>query len=448
MPDPLLLLSDVNGIIVSDKNQVQVHGSIRIDQDGSVIPEFAKLNLDNNNKWLIGASFPSGRYVTKAQFNGTAESDITLRADRFFLHGGNTSSDPTGSYVTCEGEFSDLQVTYGPMPETSAQQSLIYFAVGMKGFNVVETDSPQGRVALTGPPQIDEPDHLSGRLVISAGDISKPLAQWHSECDQLAENIFDIMSLAQGRFIRWSVRRLESESGLIELRCHGPQRAGPALDGVFPHLNLKPALDLAVARYTPAVRETAGLRVAIEWFVHHPRYDELALVSAMTALEHLVEKYVSQYGNPKIVDPGLFANLLKLAQDGWDESSKNTTGRDREDYGRLKNKLSSLNDGSFLDELEAMLAFHKVPLQGLDIKHVKKAVRVRNLVVHTGLYRPKVNEQRVHVHVAVLRELLKRIFLTLLAYEGQYFSLLNGPEWKQFPSDMAVLREDAPSSEA
>ena len=52
--------------------------------------------------------------------------------------------------------------------------------------------------------------------------------------------------------------------------------------------------------------------------------------------------------------------------------------------------------------------------------------------VHRGLYISAQNEKSINDHLAVLRELLKRIFLTLLKYNGEYQSFLNGPAWINF----------------
>jgi len=75
-----------------------------------------------------------------------------------------------------------------------------------------------------------------------------------------------------------------------------------------------------------------------------------------------------------------------------------------------------------------------LPLANIDLRQIKHAIDARNLVVHRGLFRSE-KERRLHEYVVLLRELLKRIFLTLLGYKGQYFSLLNGPQWLRFPPE-------------
>jgi len=80
-----------------------------------------------------------------------------------------------------------------------------------------------------------------------------------------------------------------------------------------------------------------------------------------------------------------------------------------------------------------MLTTYKVPVIGLE-KKIKKAIDARNRTVHEGLYRSDVRGE-IYDHVMVLRELLKRIFLTLLQYSGTYQSSLDGMAWKNFPPE-------------
>ena len=215
---------------------------------------------------------------------------------------------------------------------------------------------------------------------------------------------------------------------------------GAAQDGVFHFLNLQPVLDLALTKYTDELCQQTGLSVALEWFVHHPHYSELQLVSSMTALEHLVAVFTQHHPPPLIVPKEYFDRLLVQMKVPW-QNEMNDAGDDKMLAAALtrgREKLNNLNEGSFRDKLQAMLQHYAVPLSGLKWPMINKAVQARNLVVHRGLYRSTPTSSQSdspHIlrHVTVLRELIKRIFLSLLEFEGQYFSLLNGPNWIHFP---------------
>ena len=245
--------------------------------------------------------------------------------------------------------------------------------------------------------------------------------------------VLDMLSFAEGELIRWSVRQIETKEAIVVIDCEGPKGSGPAWDGAFHYLNLQPVLDLAVNRYTEELRDQTGLAVALEWFVHHPRYSELQLIAAMTALEHLVSVFEQKNGSPKILKPELFAKLLETVRPAWRKTLEEEFKLPHDLTARMDAKLDPLNEGNFRDKLKAMLDAYTVPLADLEIQRINDAVAARNRVIHVGLYRNKEDEANLQQHVAVLRELLKRICLTLLQYEGQYFSLLNGPQWMHFP---------------
>jgi hypothetical protein len=220
---------------------------------------------------------------------------------------------------------------------------------------------------------------------------------------------------------------------VLAIDCEGPKGTGPAFDGVFHYLNLQPVLELAINRYTDELCESTGLAVALEWFVHHPRYAELQLISASTALEHLIVSFVKKHGAPRIVPLELFEELAAKMKSVCQEAMRDAEEPRRRAIERLRNKLAQINDGSLKDKLESLIETYGVPLAGLDIKQISDAITARNLVVHRGLYRSESESEGIQQHVAVLRELLKRIFLVLLRYEGEYFSLLTGPQWVHFP---------------
>ncbi len=96
---------------------------------------------------------------------------------------------------------------------------------------------------------------------------------------------------------------------------------------------------------------------------------------------------------------------------------------------RLCARIRHLNDTTFSDGLFAMLDTYRVPLVGIKDRIVP-AVNARHAIIHEGQANEEYEE--LTFHVAVLRELLKRIILTLLEYKGRYISFLNGQEFLEF----------------
>jgi hypothetical protein len=223
---------------------------------------------------------------------------------------------------------------------------------------------------------------------------------------------------------------------IIESEFYGSKRTGKAHDGVGHFLHLQPFLELAVSRYSKSLRRRTGMQVGLQWFLFQPSYFEFQLLSGVTALEHLVATFVKQRTSPRIVHPRRFRALYASVAEVLAAARQRIRGPKaavvHEQLHRLANKFAMANEPSFREKLLAMLRFYGVPIAGLE-KPIAAAIQARNVVVHTGVYRDPTEYRELYVHVVVIRELLKRIFLTLLGYAGQYHSMLNGPEWVEFP---------------
>lgn len=430
--EALLCLSEVEGQLSSAHNASTLRWSVTVGNNGAIALVFQPIDLTSATAWLFDAGFAQGRTLPRLSIRGATSDGIVVESDYVYVLDLNTTTDATGTKLFLSGNTSRLRLVYRRLPETSRGVHATYLTVGMRALGCPSVDTSLGSVTLVAPTKIDDPEHINSRVHIQASEDERPLAEWLSGCDRLVEQILDMISFAEGGFIRWSVRKIESEEGILAIDCDGAKGMGPAWDGAFHYLNLQPVLDLAVTRYTEKLCQTTGLAIALEWFVHHPRYAELQLISAMTALEHLVGVFVQNHGAPKIVPQELFDSLLKTTNTLWKAMEKSPKA-DQAAIERLKRKLTNANEGSFRDKLEGMLKAYNVPLFGLELDRISNAVAARNRVVHRGLYRSKKEQISLQEHVAVIRELLKRIFLTLLQYQGQYYSLLNGPEWIEFP---------------
>jgi hypothetical protein len=423
----------VEGQLISLSKASTLRWSVTIGHNGATSLVFEPVEVTTATAWLFDAALANDKILPRLSVRGVTPEGIVVESDHVHILECNRTSDATGNRLSLAGDASRLRLIYRPLPKTSQGIQAAYLTAGMRSFGRPSIDTSLGCVTLVAPAKIDNPEHVNGRVHIQAGGEERQLVEWLSDCDRLVERILDMISFAEGGFFRWSVCQIESDEGVLAIDCYGAKSPGPAWDGAFHYLNLEPVLELAVTRYTEELCQKTGLAVALEWFVHHPRYAELQLISAMTALEHLVAVFEQSHGVPRIVAPELFDTLLEKINTLWEEAMEKSPKADHAAIERLKIKVANDNEGSFRDKLEGMLMTYKIPLFDLELSRINKAVVARNRVVHSGLYRSKDERMKIQEHVAVLRELLKRIFLTFLQYQGQYFSLLNGPDWIEFP---------------
>lgn len=427
---------EFEGTISFENHTLTVVGSIQVDQRGAIRYTLSSIPSGPDSNWLLRVMYPSTRVLPRLQFRGTTSDGIQLSSQHLYISSGGRSSDSEGVQFRISGDLLSLEATYRELPLTSKGIRLIYFPSGMKCFRTPNIASSVGQIVLSGSHEIHDPDALSGQLQIEAPKEEMPFEEWRGACDKMANKIFDLVSLAEGRFFRASVRRIEDDEGLIKLFCDGPRESGPYQDGLLSHLHLQPVLELTLNKYTDDLCQRTGLPVAIEWFVHHPGYNELLLISTITALEHLVSVYIRENGKPPIIEQEVFDGLVKTTREHWkkelalpvkdDETTEEKAVREGKKAARerLVDKLGPLNDGSFRDQLTAMICHVGVSLEGLTPKQINDAVAARNLVVHNGLYRKKKDKDpALHEHISILREFVARLILELLGYRGQYWSI-------------------------
>ena len=317
-----------------------------------------------------------------------------------------------------------------------------YRLLGFECFGRLVGKTDFGSVEVAGSTKIENYDEVTGVLTIKVQpDRSFDLTTWLAICDISVRSILDILSLANDSYIAWTCRDLFYDESWMSSFLIGSRRSGRPSQPLFTYLNLQPILNLALTNYSEDLKQKTGLDVAIEWFLIKSTYDEVKLLTVMTALEHLVYVYAEQKERGTIFKNDIFKNIvtpqvkaaldqsLELLLENKEDANKRKSYPDK--VKSAKNKITEINRYPFKENLWEFLKKHKVPLDGIE-QDIEPAVNARHQIVHRGMYISGGSTQSVNDHLAVLRELLNRIFLTLLKYNGEYQSFLNGPEWKEF----------------
>ena len=419
-------ISGAKGRLTWKGHTLNVRFSLKVSQHGEVILNFRAVPLRKNPSLLQIAS-GGERFATWASLTGVAPDGRTIETDYVYLGSRNVRIGPKPSTIKFAGTSGRLRIRNGSMPKSSRGLVAKYSTVGMRGFHVIARPSSYGDIRIAAATEVEDPNGITGYVSI-ASHKPQPILKWLKNCDETVERILDLVSLSQGRRIGWSIRQVGTGDVVYEMEFLGPQIADEEHDGLGTFLNLQPFLELALTTYASALRRRTGLDVAIYWFLFHPRYIELQLLAAITAIEHLVSRFSKRRGPPALVHPRTFGSLSKEFEAAFRRVRSRT--KKVKNLAILRNRIRGLNDAPLGEKLREMLTHYRVPVEGLDIA-IQAAIRARNRVVHSGSYQAGYRE--LYVHVVVLREVLKRFFLTLLGYSGQYHSMLNGPQWVVFP---------------
>jgi hypothetical protein len=193
----------------------------------------------------------------------------------------------------------------------------------------------------------------------------------------------------------------------------------------FPSLNLQPIFEAAVRRHFDNAPELESIGMAIEWMAQESTYNEIRLFSAVTALEHLIDTHLDD--QDKLVLPKMLYSPMRQALSAALKALRNDENGTAID--ELEAKLGELNRRSLRRKLDILAKRWNVPLDGIEPNRLRDAVQSRNRVVHTGDHR----DASLWEPVTIMRELMVRIILTVLKFEGQYATYLDGARFVEFP---------------
>lgn len=390
---------------------------------------FRSIPLTSDVSWLHHAAFPGDLVLPRLRLTGAGPAGTTLSSDRVYITRVATTSHDGGTVLDLAAQAEPLHIVY-PEPSPPHNRRVAWYrTVGMRGFSVVACAAPEGTVGLAAPHEPQGYRTLEGIITIETADTSVPLAAWLANCDDLIARILDIVSLGQGRYIRYSIRECYVNETLAQVGFYGAHESTEPYQPCFHHLNMEPVLALAVNAYTPRLRDDAGLGIAIEWFLMNPRYVEGKYLTAFAALEHLLTVLGKDLPTT-ILEPEAYqravlprlASALALAREDLPNASD-------EDLAFLRRKLDSLNHRPFADRLATLFEYLGVPTSDI-ADRLPPALRARNPLLHRGRY---TGDEPLQEHLTVLRELVVRTILTLLNFHGYYESYLRDPTWGPFP---------------
>jgi hypothetical protein len=429
------LLSGCAGTLSSEAHEATVVFDVSVDRFGKVTVLFQPVALTADTAWLLKPSFPGDLEIPRLRVTGIAPAGEHVSSDAVYILSAGTPQKDGVAYLEIRGQAELLRVVYPPLSEPHPRRHVSYRTVGMRGGpGTVSCRAPEGTVWIGGPHIPRDYAAIHGAIDIETTE-NRPLAEWLDSCDGLASRVRDIFSLGQGRFIQQSVRELYVNETLVQLDFYGPKSSTEPYQPVFHHLNLQPVLDLAVQRYTPALQNERGLGIAIEWLLMHPNYTEGKYLTAFAALEHLLTVNGKDIPRTLIGDEEFRRVVLPRLEGVLKEAATELPGQDA--LAVLQRKLATLNFRPVTDRLQALLQLYGVPTGDIAEK-VPRALQVRNILLHRGKYD---GDEPLYQHLTVLRELVVRFILTMLAFQGSYESYLRNPTWGSFPPVMKAPRQ-------
>lgn len=459
---PLIAWNRCVGTLSDAERSLDVVCDVTVSRDGAVGLRFEDLPVSASTFDFYGTWLNSrGPTVPHYRLALEAENGDRLSTEDAILTGGGTNSTPERSVIHLSGEALALSVAHRPTVdwETAGTTRLAtYHLVGLRGLHVHTEDTDAGRVHLVGAGDVQDHGELAGELAVESNADATDDAAWLDATDDRVRGILLMVSLGAGRFVPWSIREFAVGGIRRSLEFRGRRRTGRPFDPLFHRLNLGPALRLGTHHYSRELGERTGLDIAVEWYVMDHSYSEARYLATMTALEHLVTKHETTLG--VVLSKTAFRRARESmeavleASDTVDKivgalltpETDVATARTAavEALAQLRPKLGNLNRLSLFDSVVRLLDLYRVA-HGDIVPDVRRLIRVRNDIAHRGLHASGDACEPLHLTLAALRELLRRLFLGILGYQGPYESHYPEHQTRHFPP---IVQATAPPAAA
>jgi hypothetical protein len=289
-----------------------------------------------------------------------------------------------------------------------------------KSFRNAPIETPLGVLYVNGATKTADRDEMSGDVTIVAppGDIADG---WLEKADAFLLYMHRGIGFMFGG--RLQTPRVDYYRGKVARHTF---YAGEAFRSEFPvqhQLDHGPMLKALVDRYFGIGPIPEVIWTALGWMQSDTTFDELRFLTAMTALETLIETELPAKRGTTIAKSE-FAALRSSLDKAVDGSSLSP-----EEKSIFRQRVSGLNRKSFREKIDALFDHYRIPRDDFDAAAVKSLVDLRNDIVHRG----QVSEDdEAWPKIILVRELIVRILLSVIGFEGRYCCYVGGFHDREF----------------
>ncbi len=374
----------------------------------------------------------SGNTVEEFQLECEGSDGKKLTSDRAYLASGRQKLTP----IDCSHKESDRRY----LVEFNIQLRTVEACLTMKASET--SDLPQITLSLLGfesfsplcattrfgtvkawEVRADLGNEITGKLAIQG---QKGLSSnWHTDAKRLLDDIRLVLGFARGAPLRVPIMKFFS-GDCGECTFYDVEGCPPYMPP-FHHLNLDPIFSTAI-KHTDIIAEHRDvLETTIGWLLVKTDYEEIRFMSGMTALETAVSKCLDDK-EMFVLKKSKFRKLKSRISEFVKQ--QNDLDLNENDYVALDKKLPELNRNTFKHNLILLLTRWGISRSDIDDHALSRLLKLRNEIVHQGAT-PKVECLRENDEI--LREILVRLVLAIIRFDGTYESYVGGPHSRKFP---------------
>jgi hypothetical protein len=287
---------------------------------------------------------------------------------------------------------------------------------------VIET--ALGRLAVQGEAQTVSADDMSGSVTLQATS-GHPPPDWYERANDFLTHMHRGLALAHGG--RLQTPRLDYlHESIWEVTFFEGMGFKPELP-VQHHLNQGPFIEALADRFEREGPLPDILWTALSWMQTDTTIDETRFLTAMTALEAIIESELPERRGTII--PKKDFRPLRLKINNLIEA-EDTLSQEAGEI--LAHKISQLNTKTFSQKISALFDHYAIPRRDFEEKIIGNLVELRNSIVHRGQVP---NEWDIWPNIILVRELITRILLKEIGFSGRYCCYVGGLNDRDFPGN-------------
>lgn len=306
------------------------------------------------------------------------------------------------------------------MTEPTERPLLRLWFRSFKSWRNPTIETPLGTVSTHGDTKVATDDILSGCVEIWAPEGELP-DNWRAEADKFLTHMHRGISLVHGG--RLQTPRFDDISGH---EWKTTFFSGDAFRSEFPvqhQLNHGPMLQALVDRYFSKGPLPEILWTALGWMQSDTTFDDLRFLTAMTALETIIESELPEKRGTTLAKPA-----FKTLRGALDATVAASTLSDI-DKAIFSTRLAGINRKSFAEKINALFDHYQIPRTDFEGDAIPRLVKLRNDIVHRGQMPDGVDGWPL---IILVRELITRILLSALDFKGSYCCYVGGLHDRQF----------------
>ena len=339
-----------------------------------------------------------------------------LTSERVYLT--SCSSGSAGTRIKIRAREASLAMAAS---ETFPNPQLRFRLLGFKCHPPVYVDTEHGQVVARGALQTSAFDEVTGWIAMEGSPGSDPSA-WREAAERVLTHVRSVLAFARGAPLPAPVREF-CVGNTVCVTFREKQGGHAPLMPPLPHLDLQPLVAAAVANIDAVDACREAFELAIGWLVVPTIYEEVRFLSGMIALESVTYRSLEP-SQSRILGSSAAARFAKLVKQVVDEQEE------FDDFikSAIKGKIGELNRHSQIDMIEALLACRGIARAEIDRETLLSLLALRNKLVHQGA----VDDDLWH-SILVIREVLVRLVLSMLRFEGNYWCYVGGRHMRRFP---------------